>query len=213
MSDRAPFHPLYHIILPEFLLVFALACNPPQRWRVLLFLGFCYATGLALQSTTGDILQDYTLGTFITAQWFTALRLLLLADPLSEYRHVADDIHPTQYGLLYRGYWCACVIHSVCGLGWDFQASIPVLFAEKESFAYAVSLADAPYLQTSEFGVPSVEVCAVTIDTRSLVYPTSGCRAVVYGVQSERVQTCGCGIGGVARVLAQVSKHTIHRSA
>ncbi|KAF8869177.1 membrane bound O-acyl transferase family-domain-containing protein [Mucidula mucida] len=121
MSDRAPFHPLYHIILPEFLLVFALACNPPQRWRVLLFLGFCYATGLALQSTTGDILQDYTLGTFITAQWFTALRLLLLADPLSEYRHVADDIHPTQYGLLYRGYWCACVIHSVCGLGWNFQ--------------------------------------------------------------------------------------------
>ncbi|KAG6835667.1 hypothetical protein H0H93_015926 [Arthromyces matolae] len=92
--------------------------------RIALFLGFSLLSYQGLQYTTGDKLQDYSMGSTIGGQFFTALHLLLLVDPIKQYRHVRDTDDPRTRPLLKRVYWTGCIIHSPRGIGWNYQVGL-----------------------------------------------------------------------------------------
>ncbi|KIY68416.1 hypothetical protein CYLTODRAFT_421640 [Cylindrobasidium torrendii FP15055 ss-10] len=120
-AERPMFKPLYHLILPNFLVVLVLACDVGLAGRIAFFVAFSATTYAGLHSTTGDILNDYDLGIAFTLQWFTAIHFLLLARPLHDFRHKRDAVPAKDRSLGYRLYWCACAWISVRGVGWNFQ--------------------------------------------------------------------------------------------
>ncbi|KAK0463766.1 membrane bound O-acyl transferase family-domain-containing protein, partial [Desarmillaria tabescens] len=83
--------------------------------------GFALLCYKGLQYTTGDKLQNYSMGSTIGGQFFTALHLLLIVEPIRQYRHLTDIDDPRTRPLLKRVYWAGCIIHSPRGIGWNYQ--------------------------------------------------------------------------------------------
>lgn len=109
---------------PTFLQAVVLALDVSFSSKLIFFFGFSLVTLLALYSTTGDKLQDYTIGNGLSSNWITALTLLFFVNPIREYRHRSDTKPPADYSLVHRVYWCLCVIFSVRGVGWNDQVGI-----------------------------------------------------------------------------------------
>jgi len=71
------------------------------------------------------------LGGLFSGQLLTAVHLLWLHNPLSEFRHELDQVAPLSLPLWRRVYWAMCVNHSPRGFGWNYEVSnLPLRPAE-----------------------------------------------------------------------------------
>ncbi|KAG7448101.1 uncharacterized protein BT62DRAFT_753427 [Guyanagaster necrorhizus] len=121
---RPPFPLLKFLVLPDLFLAAVLAIGLPKWARVIYLLGFVGLTYRGLQYSTGpDKMQDYAMGSTLGGQLFTAIHLLLLAEPIIQYRHFSDTDDPQKRSFLRRVYWAACIIHSPRGIGWNYEVS------------------------------------------------------------------------------------------
>ncbi|KAJ3830664.1 membrane bound O-acyl transferase family-domain-containing protein [Lentinula raphanica] len=120
---RTPFSMALYLVLPDLLLAIVLAFGLQLRFRVVFYLLFSYACISGLQYTTGDKFQDYSAGSTLGGQFFTAMHLLLFAEPLTEYRHREDKDDPRGRSLWRRTIWSWRIIHSPRGLGWNYEVS------------------------------------------------------------------------------------------
>ncbi|KAG6908488.1 hypothetical protein DXG01_004422 [Tephrocybe rancida] len=121
LSSRPSFPILTFLVLPDILLALVLALDLSKKTRICFFIGFALICYKSLQHTTGDKFTDYSMGTTVGGQFFTALHLLLFVRPLREYRHLEDKDDPRKKSLIRRVYWSGCVIHSPRGVGWNYQ--------------------------------------------------------------------------------------------
>ncbi|KAF9030445.1 hypothetical protein BDZ89DRAFT_1112184 [Hymenopellis radicata] len=123
-ADRPPFNPLF-LAVPTLLLAPVLALDLAVFWKALFFLGYTAVTAVGLHSTAGDNLQNYYLGSAFSGGWITAFVLLFIVNPVRTCRHNTDKVHPSQYGIWYRSYWCLCIIFNLRGIGWNYQCTLP----------------------------------------------------------------------------------------
>ncbi|KAF8065364.1 membrane bound O-acyl transferase family-domain-containing protein [Lyophyllum atratum] len=120
-EGRPPFPFLTFLVVPDILLAFALALDLSKRTRLISFVAFAWVCYEGLLYTTGDKMQDYSMGSTIGGQFFTALHLLLIVEPIRQFRHSTDVDDPRTRPLLKRVYWAGCIIHSPRGIGWNYQ--------------------------------------------------------------------------------------------
>jgi hypothetical protein len=113
------------LFIPDIFMIFLLAIRPTSIWR---FTGFtlytCIATFLLLTVSTGDSLQDYLNGCTVARSFLTAVYLFWFTDPLSDFRHETDIVHPRELPFRRRLYWSACLTYNLCGVGWNYQVHL-----------------------------------------------------------------------------------------
>ncbi|THH16553.1 hypothetical protein EW146_g4107 [Bondarzewia mesenterica] len=123
MDTKPDLSHIQFIILPDFLLCLLIATKPSELFR---FLGFCLYTYFNVRGmyfTTGDPLQDYSIGSAFGAQIFIAIYLLWLTSPIDEFRHERDTVPPRELPLWRRLYWAFTVCRNVRGVGWNYLVS------------------------------------------------------------------------------------------
>ncbi|PCH37569.1 hypothetical protein WOLCODRAFT_146720 [Wolfiporia cocos MD-104 SS10] len=96
------------------------------RWwtRLAGFAVYTYLLYLAFRCTAGDVWRDYVLGCHLMDQYFVAIQLLWLTDPMTELRHERDAVHPSTLPFARRFYWSLCVLNNRRGVGWNCQVAI-----------------------------------------------------------------------------------------
>ncbi|KAJ4481970.1 membrane bound O-acyl transferase family-domain-containing protein [Lentinula aciculospora] len=112
-----------YLILPDLLLAVVLGFGLKFRFRVLFYALFSYICISGILLTTGDKMQDYSIGSTLGGQFFTATHLLLFSEPLAQYRHQEDKYEPKKWSLWRRMLWSWCIVHSPRGIGWNYQVS------------------------------------------------------------------------------------------
>lgn len=122
-SARAPLPSLYYV--GPFLLVgltAALRENLPSvGFRLAVVVGLTAILLHALQFDTGDGHQNYATGSTFGSIFFTVVAMLLLSDPVKEYRHESQKEPTTEMPLWKRFYWAMCIQFSPRGVGWNYQ--------------------------------------------------------------------------------------------
>lgn len=127
---RFLFH-LQYIALPNILLAVFLATRLPRWVHYLFFAGFLRVSIAALHLQTGYAWMDYSMGSTVGGFALNAFHLLLLEDPIEQYRHKSDnpELGPKALSWWRRVYWSWSVILSSRGVGWNYQArTIPNTF-------------------------------------------------------------------------------------
>ncbi|KAJ3785259.1 membrane bound O-acyl transferase family-domain-containing protein [Lentinula aff. detonsa] len=123
---RSSFSVVPYLILPDLLLAIVLAFGLNFRFRLLFYALFSYVCISGLLLTTGDRMQDYSIGSTLGGQFFTATHLLLFSEPLAQYRHREDKDEPRKRSFWRRALWTWCIVHSPRGIGWNYQVlSVP----------------------------------------------------------------------------------------
>ncbi|PCH37582.1 hypothetical protein WOLCODRAFT_140945 [Wolfiporia cocos MD-104 SS10] len=71
-------------------------------------------------------------------QCLTTFSMLWMVDPLTEYRHERDVVHPLTLSFMRRAYWVQSSMLSCRGVGWNFQvANVPPrLYVPRANFVY-----------------------------------------------------------------------------
>lgn len=120
---------LVFVLLPQTLIAPFLAFRPEKstvKWAnytfftFILFLSLFAILNPNLKSETPEI--DPLLGTAVGGSLLNGLHMLLLVDPLKNYRHRTDVFHSTkELPWWKRIYWAACANFAVRGIGWNFQ--------------------------------------------------------------------------------------------
>lgn len=94
MGERPPFAIFPTLILPQIFLclLLSLRSQPSLQIRLATYALLIALSVRGLQSTTGDQLQDYAMGSTIVTGLFTGLYLLFLSDPWKDIRYVGVDV-------------------------------------------------------------------------------------------------------------------------
>ncbi|KAH9949040.1 membrane bound O-acyl transferase family-domain-containing protein [Amylocystis lapponica] len=124
-QNRAPLPFLTYYILSNIVLSWFIALRLPLSVRLAAFAVFTYATFWAATTftSTGDAVQDYSIGTTFMSVAFNTFHLLLLSDPLKEFRHETDTVPPIELPFLRRAYWASSVVNNARGVGWNYQVA------------------------------------------------------------------------------------------
>ncbi|KAH9948646.1 membrane bound O-acyl transferase family-domain-containing protein [Amylocystis lapponica] len=123
---RAPLPFLTYFVLPNLALSCVITLGLPFPARLAVFAAFtCVTFRIVTMFTmsTGDATQDYPFGLAFVSALFNAFHLLLLSDPLKEFRHETDTVPPTDLPILRRVYWASSVVNNVRGVGWNYQVA------------------------------------------------------------------------------------------
>jgi hypothetical protein len=124
MQTRPLFPVIPYLVVPDILLATVLAGELSLTFRFGFYVIFAYICISGLSFSTLDQMSDYSMGSTLGGQFFTALHLLLLAQPISQYKHHSDvGEEPRGRPFWKKWFWSACVIHSPRGIGWNYQAS------------------------------------------------------------------------------------------
>ncbi|KAF5390800.1 hypothetical protein D9757_004429 [Collybiopsis confluens] len=128
---------LIFVLLPQLLIAPFFAFRPERsnfRWTNYTFFTFITLLSLFaildphLKSEIPDI--DPVLGTAVGGSLFNALHMLLLVDPLTDYRHTTDVFDSTkELPWWKRIYWAACANFAIRGIDWNFQ--VPHIVTQK----------------------------------------------------------------------------------
>lgn len=116
-------------VLPFFLVTNAmLSCLIAvwPRWPMRLATFILYISigfHVVVFTTTGTILEDYSMGCTIFGQILTATYLLWLTNPLENFRHEQDAVAPASRPILRRVYSALCVLQNHRGVGWNYHVS------------------------------------------------------------------------------------------
>lgn len=120
--ERLPHSLLKHYFLPLSGLVFFVTLAPSKPLRVVAFVSFVLWTIKATKYTTGNANDDYSVGCQMGGSCLAALYVLLLVDPLTEWRYVPGLKQPlTNLPFWTRLYWVLCGTLSPRGIDWSFQ--------------------------------------------------------------------------------------------
>lgn len=113
-----------YLILPHLLLAIVISIYPNLLWRlsaaILIFSSNIYA---AKTYTAGGPYNDYMAGIFLGSMALSAAHLLLIADPLKDYRRERDGVEFASSGLslLKRVYGLVCVQLNPHNIAWNSQ--------------------------------------------------------------------------------------------
>ncbi|OBZ71261.1 hypothetical protein A0H81_08450 [Grifola frondosa] len=108
----------------DLFLCFLIAVRPSTPIKLSAFLVYaCIALRGVTAFSTGDELQDYSIGSSISGQLLTACHLLWLTDPLKDFKYNHESVQPQSLPLWRRIYWAICVDHSPRGIGWNYQVT------------------------------------------------------------------------------------------
>ncbi|KAI8990714.1 membrane bound O-acyl transferase family-domain-containing protein [Trametes punicea] len=128
MSGERELLPPWATIAPHVILLAVVTTRPPVWPRlVLTALMLClYYTILAHYTTGQGLLHDYGIGSSV-GNWAAGLFLYLwLCDPMKDWRWRGEKVTPSEYPLLKRFYYAACVHFNVRLIGWNSQvANLP----------------------------------------------------------------------------------------
>lgn len=111
------------LVFPNLFLPFVIAIHPSRTWRYSGFLIICCISLKAMFTfSTGDgIDADNRMGVTFGMIIFNAIHLLLLSDPINDFRHEDDTVLPGDMPLLQRIYWAICLHISLRGIGWNYK--------------------------------------------------------------------------------------------
>ncbi|KAA1478062.1 hypothetical protein DENSPDRAFT_875553 [Dentipellis sp. KUC8613] len=127
MSDiaRAPLPVFTYVILPDFLSCVVIAFGFPLWIRLLSFVAYMYGVYAGMHFTTGDPLQDYSIGSFLSGQIVMAIHFLVLLNLVDDVRHERDTFQKSAREMPFyrRVYWAACYTHFPRSVGWSNQVS------------------------------------------------------------------------------------------
>ncbi|KIK56842.1 hypothetical protein GYMLUDRAFT_229841 [Collybiopsis luxurians FD-317 M1] len=122
---------LTFVLLPQLLIAPFLALRPPNptwAWSNYAFftciiLVSLFAVSNPSLKSEGDPNIDSLLGSAVGGSLFNALHILLLVNPMKQYRHKSDDgmNGPMELPWWKRIYWAGCATFSMRGIGWNFQ--------------------------------------------------------------------------------------------
>ncbi len=124
-SGRLPLPNTTYIILPTVLLSFVVALRPglPIRIATVILHALWMLDGT--KYTGGGGYEDYLKGSFLGATSLMAVYVLILTDPMIEWRHNShSNIQPIKLPLWQRMYWVLCASLNNRGLGWSFEVSV-----------------------------------------------------------------------------------------
>ncbi|KAH9949041.1 membrane bound O-acyl transferase family-domain-containing protein [Amylocystis lapponica] len=125
-QSRTPLPFLTYWVLPNVAVscVIALGLRQPFPVHLAVVAAVAYAAFRAVTLfTTGDAVQDYCVGGVFVSMLFNAVHMLLLSDPLKEFRHETDTVPPTDLPFLRRVYWALSVVNNARGVGWNYQVA------------------------------------------------------------------------------------------
>jgi hypothetical protein len=121
-EPRRPTPVLPLFILLELIVTIPIALRLSAFWRISVLCAYAaLSVAVVVRTTAGSSDQNYMVGSRLGIQFFNAVHLLLLTDPLVEFRYEGDGEDPAQKPLLRRIFWVACVNQNVRGIGWNFQ--------------------------------------------------------------------------------------------
>jgi hypothetical protein len=113
-----------HLVLSEVIASTLIATYPNFGIRLLGIILIAYIALPGLLTTSGDLFNDYSMGSTITTNVVVAIALILLKNPLAEYRYVGDKTDPKDLPFWKKIYWSVCVRHNHRGIGWNYQVYI-----------------------------------------------------------------------------------------
>ncbi|KAI5988922.1 hypothetical protein EDC04DRAFT_1423211 [Pisolithus marmoratus] len=104
------------------LLIFAALSFKSVLWRVI----SCSVVVALLAADmrlarTGNRVLDYLFGVTLGTTVLQSIHVLLLAQPLEEYRHELDRVPANQLMFLERFFWLLNMTYSPRGIGWSFK--------------------------------------------------------------------------------------------
>lgn len=112
--------------ITTFIISISLASRLPNSGLYCSFGVITFGSLVSSTFRTGQIIVDYNLGAALGSCIFNAFHLLVLVDPLKQYRHKLDDPKegPNRLPWLERVHWAFCVCISVRGIGWNYEARL-----------------------------------------------------------------------------------------
>jgi len=110
-----------YIVFYQIFLPIVVALRPKLPWRLLAFLVIFCVNLTVVAFTMGDIDTDYMSGAAWGAFIATSLHLLLLSDPINDFHHGNDSVHPKDMPFFRRAYWALCLQNAIRGIGWNYK--------------------------------------------------------------------------------------------
>jgi hypothetical protein len=119
--SKPPLNEFLFLQLPQLFSALTVALRLRTTWRLLVFLLTSYVYLNGIRFTTGNIDRDYILG--IAFAWLiaNALHVLLLSEPLDDFRHEKDTVSPREMSFFRRVYWALCLQNAFRGIGWNYK--------------------------------------------------------------------------------------------
>lgn len=130
-NTRPPLSIIRHFILPEVIATLLVAFYPPPIWRFSCLIVICYLCFTALLSTTGDGLQNYSIGSGLAADVMMLICLVWLVNPIHDCRHESDTSPPNEQTWEQRVYWAFSLRRNPRGIGWNYQVCFLHSFVSK----------------------------------------------------------------------------------
>ncbi|EPQ52037.1 hypothetical protein GLOTRDRAFT_80193 [Gloeophyllum trabeum ATCC 11539] len=122
---------LRNLLLPNICLSFVIALQLKPHVRLACFVAYSFTLVKGFTLSTGDSLRDYSMGSAISSDLATAIHMLWLTDPVSDFSLEKDSTHLASLPFLKRWYWTLCALYSPRGVGWNYQvANVPPASAQ-----------------------------------------------------------------------------------
>lgn len=132
LPEQRPPLPFFTYYAASFLIIALAAALRPQipslAWRLAAVAALAALLLRALQHDAGDARQNYSAGCAWGGIFFTAVTLLLLLDPVREYRHETDTQPIAAMPWWKRVYYMVCVQANPRGVGWNYQVRAVGIF-------------------------------------------------------------------------------------
>jgi hypothetical protein len=98
--------------------------SPSLSWRLPAVVAYIAIMLRATKYDTGDLMQNYSMGSSLGTVSFNALALCLLANPVKEYRYENQEMPTEKMPLWKRVYWVICQQGNSRGIGWNYQVCL-----------------------------------------------------------------------------------------
>ena len=126
--ERLPLPTTTYIILPTFVLSFIVAVRPRLPVRIVVVLLHVLWILDGTKYSGGGGYEDYLVGALLGATTLMAFYLLILTDPMLDWRYDSQpNVRPRELPLWERMHWVLCSAFNNRGLGWSFKVRSDIL--------------------------------------------------------------------------------------
>lgn len=123
----ATIHPSLNIVFffafAHAIIVIVLALRLDLRWRIAAWLAVASLCIRVTANDAGESFFNYQTGSAFGTVCFNALHLLLVVDPVVDWRHKTNETQLSQMPLQERLYWILCATWNSRGVDWNYQVS------------------------------------------------------------------------------------------
>lgn len=127
-GTRPPFPFFAYYVLPHLSIILAIAL-PYFGLKLAVLCGVIATFFYSLRFDTGETFQNFSMGTAFATAIFRALDLLLLCNPMAEFRHNTQNSSLYELLLWKRLYHAICIFCNTRGIGWNYQVSFASLLS------------------------------------------------------------------------------------